>query len=267
VTDTRVLHRFTVRLLFFCLLSVSVLGAGGCAGPQRGITGQVVTALGTPVPNAQVSVVILPPGGIYELDKMVREGKPLYGWHFTTDMEGRFRLDGIPTGGLVVAGYTPSQTYTSRSSATAQGSAYGTGGYAYGSATGTGRTTTHVPGHIDYAYKPGELLGFVVRATGYSPYISTVAFSSPTGSMGKITLIGWSTGSLTIEKGQVRVSLLRANGDKDTDSVPSVEGQEPLKTPHGAIPASTLRTTTVTLPAHTLQHMPAPEHSKPPTWK
>jgi hypothetical protein len=189
----------------------------------------------------------MPQGGIYELQRLVDNGESLWGWHFTTDAKGNFRLTGIPTGGNVVAGYTPSRTYTSRTQSTASGSAYGTGGYAYGSAYGTGTTTTTVPGRIDWAYQPGEWLGFVVRAPGFRPFVTMVNFPYPNGSYGVVRLVGRDVGSLDADEGRIRLTLTPIPGDESLRGIASpavVATPEPVtatRSPAAGLPSRELR--------------------------
>ena len=245
------------------LLAVSGALASGCGeGSGRGIRGQVLDSFGKGIANAQVSVIVLPPGGVQELSRMVNSGEDLWGWHFTTDTAGRFRLTGIPTGGLVVAGYTPPHTERTTTNSTAHGSAYGTGGYATGSAHGRSTTRTHVPGQIQYANEPGEWLGFVVEATGYRPYVSMVNFPSPNGGMDAIKLVELGIGKLDTTDDGFKVSLEGLAG-KEASSLTESSEVIPCNG-HGR--PDELRTRTIRVPASVLVQVRQSSGVSAPSW-
>jgi hypothetical protein len=250
------------RWALLALLAVSgalVPGCGMDAG--RGIRGRVIDSSGKGIASAQVSVVPMPSGGIEELARMANSGGSLWGWHFTTNSEGKFRLDGIPTGGTVVAGYTPSRTYTTTTDSSAYGSAYGTGGYASGSASGRSTSRTTVPGEIQYAYEPGEWLGFVVRARGYRPYVTMVNFPSPTGGMDTIRLAELGVGKLETSDQGLRVSL-------ETPTTGDVPGQGGLgkAAPSSERAEGVVRARTIRVPASVLARYRQPAKASAPSW-
>jgi hypothetical protein len=246
----------------WAVVVVAVCLVAGCGmGPGRGIRGRVVDGSGRGIANAQVSVVVMPLGGIYELQRMVESGQSLWGWHFATDSDGKFRLDGIPTGGLVVAGYTPPRTYTTNTNSKAYGSAYGSGGYASGSAYGQSTSQTRVPGQVQYAYQPGEWLGFVVRAPGYRPYVGMVNFPRPAGSMDAIRLAEMGVGKLEPAEEGLRVSL-----ETPTAAGPSLRGASGMAAPPHEQRELAVRTRTIRVPASALARYRQPAEVSAPSW-
>ena len=260
------------RGLVAIVLSALAFGimASGCESDRAGITGQVVDSYGKPIPGARVSVVVLPPGGIDTLVRMVREGESLWGWHFNTDSKGEFRLEGIPTGYDYVSGYTPPQVYTTRTESSAYGSAYGTGGYATGSGYGSSTTRTTVPGQIQWSYQPGQWLGFVVIAPGYLPNVGLVNFPSPRGKMTRITLAGWNLGSLEIGPPGVKVTLVPLGNNPVKTTVASshkVGAAEAVEGATGNKAARVIQERTIEVPVSVITGLTGSGGQRAPSWK
>jgi len=159
------------------MLAVSAAMVSGCGGGggsrPAGIRGRVVDSSGRGIANAQVSVVEIPPGGMDELERMVDEGKTLWGWHFTTDEDGRFCLTGIPTGRVVLAEMTVESPPYYVPPPPPRGDE------TFAEAFRRGYESTRPRVRERFTHEEGPWLGIVVKAPGYQTYIGMWRFGGP----------------------------------------------------------------------------------------
>ena len=221
---------WAMALAAVCLAAVCL--AAGCAGKEepRGIRGRVVGSSGEGIANATVSVVELPEGGIQELFRMVNKGESFWGWHFTTDSEGRFLLTGIPTGGLVPSRLVP---------------------HSYPNPTGA-------PPQLEFAFQPGKDLGLVVNAAGYQPHVALVNFRTPTGEMSFIRLVESGVGTVEMDKEGLKISLQR----RGEQNCLSVDGNQVSD----AGPEDAVRERTVRIPTGVLAQYTNASRVCAPSW-
>jgi hypothetical protein len=193
-------------LALFALCALSAIGCS--SGNSRGWTARIVDINGDPIPNARVSVVPMPAGGLQGLQIAIQDNRQLWGWFFVADEKGKVSLKGVPTGGLAPESFTPGQTYTYNTNSNAQAWAYGNNGSsAYAHGQGQSRTTVTTMPQMSFRYVPGEPLGVIVTAPGYQPYVAEVILPRPSGSLGKITVYSQSKGSMELRLRGGKVTL------------------------------------------------------------
>jgi hypothetical protein len=182
-----------------CVLALAAVACGllvaGCGDMpgMAGYAGRVVSESGAPVAGAQVIVAPLPAGGIDALETDVLDGKLPDGWHCATDTLGGFLLKGMPTGRY----YTPQ--HENQVDIKAQG------------APSVPKPDIKTPGER-VIYQQGTWLGLIVTAPGYRPFVASVIFPVPSGTLtvdgGPIRLVGKDLSGVKVEPTGLKFTLV-----------------------------------------------------------
>lgn len=188
-----------------CLLALAAAACGllvaGCGDVpgMAGYAGRVVGESDAPIVGAQVIVVPLLAGGIDALEAEVLDGKLPDGWHCTTDAQGGFLLKGMPTGRY----YTPQ--HEDQVDIRTQGAA------------SVPEPSVRIPGER-VIYQQGILLGLIVTAPGYRPFIASVIFPVPSGTLtvdgGPIRLVSKDLSGVKVEPTGLKFTLALSVGGK-----------------------------------------------------